>query len=298
MKKMLLTIGMCFLVLGIFAQGPKKVPIFKGDKTYTGYQVGDKAFVEIDGKAYLVENDKTGKTVFHLADSRVTSPVFTGVKVESVETVKKNPICCYLEENLDVKNLVNDFDYPIEGTVGVEFTISTDGSVSDFEEVNHVTKELYQAVVDCIKETDGMWAPGTVEFKEDTPEPTPMETRIYVKFDTPDNASFEELARQHYRFAIKRYARAENIQDDKLLSKNKKTRKSTRMFNRSLNHLEAATVYIPNDPSLAFWKAKNFEQLGMHKEMFDMLEQRKMLLSLSSEEQTLKQHYDLAIISY
>ena len=251
MKKMLLTIAMCFFVLGLVAQEEKSI---------------------------------------YLSDQNVVPPQFNEIEVE--ETVKeRSPICSFIEQNLEIKT-PSSTDYFPEGTVAIEFTVNSDGTLSNFIVVNRVDYQLEEAVIDCIKKTEGKWRPGEVNGN-----PSAMEKRVYVRFDSPDNPPFEELARQNYHYALKRFHKGENILNNKLLSAEKQSRKSNRFFNRSLSQLDAATVYMPNDATIAFWKAKNYEKLGMHKEMLDMLELRQTLLSMDISEQELKKFYDLAVIT-
>ncbi|MCU4155578.1 energy transducer TonB [Carboxylicivirga sp. A043] len=251
MKKMLLSIGICFFVLGLVAQ--------------------EQGYAWMEG-------------------STVVPPQFKGTESAQKEDVKKSPICCYLMENLEIESSVNT--PAVEGTVVIEFTVNTDGSLSNFKVINHVSYDLEFAVIDCIRQTEGMWKPGKVDNR-----PSSMEKRVQVRFDAPDNPSFEEIARNYYSNALQRFMKAEDIQKSKLLSQKKIERKANRRYNQSLNLLEAATVYIPNDPTLAFWKARNYEQLGMYSEMQDMLDYRKALLSMQISEQKYSKNYDMAIIT-
>ncbi|WP_430812829.1 MULTISPECIES: energy transducer TonB [unclassified Carboxylicivirga] len=226
-----------------------------------------------------------------LSDQQVVPPQFEGVDLEQTKVeIKKAPICCFLEQNLSVEGL-NKFYLP-EGTVAIEFTINADGKLSNFVVANSVNHYLDKAVIDCIKKTRGLWRPGEVNG-----QPSPMEKRVYVRFDDPNNRSFNAIARDHYMAATKRYYEGKKIARDIFLTDAQKQRKSERFYNNSLKQLQAATVYLPNDPSLAFWKAKNYEALGMRDEMNKMMQQRKALLSLELKEQRLDEHYDLAIIS-
>ncbi|MBR8535179.1 energy transducer TonB [Carboxylicivirga sediminis] len=251
MKKTLLTIAMCFFVLGLVAQEERNIM---------------------------------------LSDQQVVPPKFAGIEPEVKEEVKQSPICCYLQEHLDIEVPANGM-LP-EGTVAIEFTVNSNGTLSNFTVANRVNYTLEQAVIECIKETEGMWRPGEVNG-----QPSPMEKRVYVRFDNPDNESFEQIARDHYLVAVKRFKKGMYIESNQLLANKKKVRKSQRQFNSSINQLNAATVYMPNDPTIAFWKARNYEQLGMHKEMINMLEKRRELLSMKLSERELKNHYDLAIIT-
>lgn len=252
MKKTLLIIAMCFFVLGLGAQEEKN---------------------------------------YYLGDQSVVAPRFKGAEPEVKEELKQSPICCFIQNNLELEVPINE--YLPEGTVAIEFTINSNGSLSNFWVANKVNHTLEQAVIACIKETEGMWQPGEVNGR-----PSPMEKRVYVRFDNPNNESFEQLARRHYLVALKRFNKGLYIEDNQFMTVDKKQRKSQRAFNSSLDYLSEATILLPNDPSLAFWKARNYEQLGMYKEMLDMLEKRKELLSLKASERQLKNHYDMAIITY
>ncbi|GEM_PF-6415135 len=243
MKKLLLSIGMCLLVVGVSAQ---KI----------------------------------------LPDQLVVSPKYIGDVVEE-ETVKKSPICCFIQNHL----VIPDDNSVAEGYVGVVFTINPDGSLSNFIVSNKVTSSLDEAVVNCIKKTEGKWQPGLVNGI-----PSPMERRVYVKFDIPGNDSFEELAKDRYFNSIKYFSKAMYLKDNRLITQEKRDKKSTKYFNRSLKQLNMAAKYSPNNYSIAHWKAKNYEQLNMEKELRDILDESVRYLSMKKQEQTLTDHYNLAII--
>ncbi len=253
MKKTLLIIAMFFVTLGLAAQ-------------------------EVEGKL--------------LGDQKVVPPKFKGIeaKEEPKAEPKLSPICCFIQENLEIEMPSSEF-LP-EGTVAIEFTVNRDGSLSNFTVVNPVNHTLELAVIECIKETEGMWQPGAANDN-----PVAMEKRVYVRFDRPDNDSFEEIARRHYLVAVKKFNKGVNAENNQFLTTEKKNRKAQRAFNSSLNCLNEATVLLPNEPTIAFWKARNYEHLGMHKEMIEMLEQRKFLLSLKHSERTLTDYIDMAIIT-
>lgn len=223
-----------------------------------------------------------------LADQTVVPPQFKGEQVEQQQT---SPICCYIEKNLELPDRHLIEKYQIEGTVVIDFTVEADGSLTNFVISNYVDNDLNYAVIDCIKETQGMWAPGMVNDK-----PAPMEKRIYVKFDIEGNPSFEEIARNYYNIATKRFAKGEQIQNSDGFNSKKRVRKYTRKYNSSIRLLNHATVYCPNDASIFLWKAKNYEQLGMNQQMLEMLERRKEVLSMTHTEKKLEGYYDLAVI--
>ena len=234
----------------------------------------------------MAQNKKT----FMLDDQQVVPPKFVG-EVVNEPVVETSPICCFLQKNLPNDKRINGS--LTEGTVAIEFTVNKDGSLTNFVVVNGVSFDLDQSVIDCIKDSEGMWQPGEVNGR-----PSAMEKRIYVRFDNPDNAPFEEIVRNHYYTAIKHFTKGQNFENNKLIEKNKQERKAHRMYKHSLAQLNDAMVYLPNDPSLAFWKAKNYEQLRMDEQMIEMLELRRELLSMRADEQKLKEYNNLAVISF
>lgn len=254
MKKMLFTVAMCLLALGLNAQENMNIL---------------------------------------LGDQQVVAPKFIGEKVET-EPLKpatnQSAICCYLQEHLpsDIRINANS----AEGTVAIEFTVNKDGSLSDFIVANHVSYELDESVIDCIKQTEGMWKAG-----ETNGIPTAMEKRVYVKFDAPGNPSFESITKGLYFSAIRKHNKADYVQNNKLIDTEKQIKKTQRLYRQSLANLERATVYMPNDPTLAYWKAVSYENLGRHKEMIDMLERRQELLSMHLDEQNLNDYHDLVTIN-
>ncbi len=229
------------------------------------------------------------ETGYLLSDQKVEPPKFKGndlmIKKEKPEP---SPICCYIQNNLDLPTT----PLGTEGVVVVEFTINSDGSLSDFIITNTVHPQLEKAVIDCIKKTEGQWQPGLVNNI-----PSPMERRIYVKFDDPNNASFEELARKHYLTAIKLHNKGCYQQKDLLLSEVKQKRQSTRLFNKSLAHLNAATVYCPNNHSITIWKARNYNHLNNKSKTYEMINKSNEYLSMEESEQKLQNFYNLAIIT-
>ena len=183
-----------------------------------------------------------------LKETKVTPPHFSGSLIEEEKpVVEKSPICRYIEKELVYPEEVQDF-YP-EGVVVVQFTVEADASVSDFVVTNSVSYELDNSVIDCLKGTKGMWIPGKVNGIN-----TPMEKKVYVKFDVMDTPSLNELAISSYNTAMKRYQKAFECKKNEFLAENRRVKKAERRFNKSLTHLEMASTYKPNDPSILFWQ--------------------------------------------
>ena len=226
-----------------------------------------------------------------LEDQRVEPPKFKGEKIEREQVeIKKSPICCFIENELEYPEFTN-VDTP-EGIVVIEFTINADGNLSNFKVTNPVDYHLEQAVISCVKQTDGMWTPGKVNGQYSS-----MEKSVSVKFDVEGNPSFNEISKGYYFSALRKFHNGQNTIEDNLLTIKKKERKSERLFNSSLRSLDKATVYKPNDASVLFWKARNYEMLGMRTEMRETLKKRNALLSQQINGKSTIDNYDLAIIN-
>jgi len=97
----------------------------------------------------------------NVEEVEVSAPQFMGIK-NAVAVVNESPntqIKAYLKENLV---------YPpeaaycnIEGTEVVEFTVTTKGNVTDFKIINSVCPMIDEEVISVLKQTNGMWLPGT-----------------------------------------------------------------------------------------------------------------------------------------
>jgi len=225
-----------------------------------------------------------------LKETKVTPPHFSGSLIEEEKpVVEKSPICRYIEKELVYPEEVQDF-YP-EGVVVVQFTVEADASVSDFVVTNSVSYELDNSVIDCLKGTKGMWIPGKVNGIN-----TPMEKKVYVKFDVMDTPSLNELALSSYNTAIKRYQKGTKFQENENLAENKRIKKSERRFNWSLNHLDMATTYKPNDPSILFWQARNYHELGDYTKMNEKIERYIEIINSQLAMEEFEDVYDLAVI--
>ncbi len=225
-----------------------------------------------------------------LAETKVEPPHFKGQIIEKeTPVVEKSPICCYIEKELVYPKEERELFH--EGVVVVQFTVKADATVSDFIVENSVSYELDNSVIDCLKSTDGMWVPGKVNGIN-----APMEKKVYVKFDVLDTPSLNELALSSYHTAIKRYQKAVAYKDNPLMATNRKIKKSERLFNRSLNHLEKATTYKPNDPSILFWQARNYHQLGDFAKMNEKIERYLERINAQMAMEEFEDSYDLAVI--
>ena len=225
-----------------------------------------------------------------LKETKVEPPHFRGHLVEKEKpVVEKSPICRYIEEELVYPEEIEGY-FP-EGVVVVQFTVEADASVSNFVVTNSVSYELDKSVIDCLKGTKGLWIPGKVNGTYSS-----MEKKVYVKFDVLDTPSLNELALSSYNTAIKRYQKAIECKENEFLAENRRVKKAERRFNWSLNHLEKATTYKPNDPSILFWQARNYHELGDFAKMNEKLERYLEILNSQIALSDMENEYDLAVI--
>lgn len=172
------------------------------------------------------------KTTIELDEIQVSPPQFTGIE-NVVNLMKQN-------DSDDVKNyLVSKIQYPKEamdsyqeGTSVVQFVVTADGMVTDFEIINSVSESIDEEVIRVIKTTDGMWKPG---LNNDQPIAMEKEVSMFFKVDESDVKAivrnFTAKAKHHYLIASKN------------LFLKQKTKKA-------LRHYDEAIKYLPNDRSL------------------------------------------------
>lgn len=224
----------------------------------------------------------------HLKETRVVPPKFEKPMEKKVEEVVMKPsaICCYVQEELeypDINGLYN------EGIVGVEFTVETDGTLSHFIVSNPVSSELDNAVINCLKATNGMWIPGKVDDQF-----TPMQKLVYVKFDIPGNPSHTEMAEYYYLQGTGLYQKALAHKEE--ITKARWQRKAKREFNRTQNALNDAMRYCPEDPSIVFWQAATYEQQGNMEMMRKKLNRFIEIVDATGYRRVPEEELELAVI--
>ncbi len=143
------------------------------------------------------------------------------------------------------------------GTVVLDFTVLTDGTISGFIIQNSVSNLNDEAVKRAVQLTSGCWNPGV-----NNGTPIIMEKRIAVNFVNPDGKSLEELAKEHYLYGIKKINIAENIENSYFLTQEQKDRKMKRKLHAALYHFKEATRLLAAEPSVVLWELKAYEKLG------------------------------------
>ncbi len=190
--------------------------------------------------------------VKELKETTVEPPKFVAQQIsDSANDPTTSPICNYLKENLDNVNYLD------EGVVTILFSINADGTLSDFNITNSVSNANDHAVLNCLKNTSGLWQAGKVNGK-----PVQMQKEIFVHFVNDPNQSLEAMAQENITNAVKKIESARTIKSSVNFTTAKATRKSERRLQSALFYLNEANKYQPEEPSIVFWQACTYEELG------------------------------------
>ena len=224
-----------------------------------------------------------------LKETKVEPPRFEKPMEEKVEedVVKPSPIGQYIQEELIIPEV--EYGYYNEGIVAVEFTVEADRSVANFVVTNPVSFELDQAVIDCLKETDGMWTPGKVNGNYAS-----MQKKVYVKFDILGNPSHIEMAKHYYLNGTDLYQRALANKEEHTV---KADRQAKRRLNRALYALNEAMRYKPEDPSIIIQQAMIYHQQGDEAQKQEKLDQYQEALDAIAVRSETGGVMDMAVIT-
>jgi TonB family protein len=236
----------------------------------------------------MVAQESTMKQKF-IEETRVEAPVFIG-NVDSDKT-SHQLFAQHLQNEL---SYLTELDYLYdEGIVAVDFTVEPDGSVSDLQVSNSVSRTLDEAVMQIIRASNQMWLAGKING-----ETSSMKKTVFVKFDIPGNDSHNELATQYLNLAIKQLYAINTIENNKFLSDAKILKKSQRRANYAETYLERAEQYKANDLSITFWQARTYELQGKNDMKQQMLDKYLELARHLELETSLNDDVLLAVISF
>ncbi len=207
--------------------------------------------------------------VTKLSEILVEPPKFMSDKLE-FDTQNDNitPLGNYLLSSIDANNIYG------QGVVIINLTIKQDGTLSNFIVQNSVSSSTDQCVIDCIKSTSGYWKAGRVNG-----EPVDMNKEIHVSFVNPEKGSLKDQARNCISIAIKKFNKATILQEGYFMTNDRAEKKAARKLNTTLQLLELANRYQPNEPSVVFWQACAYEKLGDNANMIYKLTQFQELIS-------------------
>lgn len=173
----------------------------------------------------------------------VISPSFVGNNyAAAILNGATESIYTYLSENIEYP--YESARYHTQGTAVVQFVITTNGGVSNFEIVNSVSKEIDKEVIRVLKSTEGMWKPGM-----NNGQAVEMSKVVSIAFaigetaELAKNKSFAPLAKRHFKKA-----------GTKLLVKNN-PKQAERQYDK-------VVVYFPNDKGTLLMRGLCRYELG------------------------------------
>ncbi len=180
----------------------------------------------------------------HIPEIKVTPPQFAGI--ENASRIQSN------SQNALIDNYLSKYvNYPeiamfsgFEGTEVVQFTVTTEGNVTDFKIINSVCREIDNEVIWTLKQTDGMWLPGY-----NNGEPVDMTKEVSVSFcldkvsSKSVNQIFSEKAKHYFANA------------NKTLYEKHNPKKAIKFYSSGLN-------YLPYDQSLLLMRGICRYELG------------------------------------
>ncbi len=194
--------------------------------------------------------------VYNFDEVTVKAPKYVGhiYGVENTHGIV-NPINKFLQADLSIK--ADDSEYQFqEGTVVIDFTVKTDGSLDNFIVQNSVSDLNDYEVIASLKSTSGTWMPGQKDGI-----PVEMEKRVVIAFTREDNPSLNEQAIYYSQRGIKKFMKGEQCESDLFLSQETRIKRSDRKYHSALNKFNEAERMRPGEAQILFWQARTYEKL-------------------------------------
>ena len=185
---------------------------------------------------------ETKDLMINLEEVEVTPPMFTGVKNVAAILHANSTV---LVRNFIAKNV----NYPQkalafknEGTVIVQFIVTSEGKVNNFKVVNSVSPDIDKEFIRVLKTTSGMWKPGY-----NNGAPVAMEKEVSMAFcvDEFDSVKdhFANKATEYFHSGSKKLFVKHNPQ-------------------RALKQYDKGIRYLPNDKALLYARGLCRYELG------------------------------------
>jgi TonB family protein len=175
---------------------------------------------------------------------KVTPPQFAGIEnAFKIQSSSQNALINnYLSKHVNFPEKAEL--RRMEGTEVVQFTVTTEGNVTDFIIINSICKEIDYEVIQALQQTKGMWIPG---FNNN--EPVEMTKEVSMVFYLDDGTSkptheiFSEKATEYF-----------NTGNINLFEKHN-VKKAMKSYAMGVN-------YLPYDKSLLLWRGMCRYELG------------------------------------
>jgi len=179
-----------------------------------------------------------------LREVKVTAPKFAGTQVfpRIINENELIPLKDYLLENIQYPE--ESKKWGKEGTEVVQFIVTPEGKVTDFNIINSVSSEIDEEVIRVLKTTNQMWKPG---MNNETPVAMEKEVSVVFNISTDDrqvsNANFFVQAKKNFDIANKKFFIKEN------------NKSALRYYNKAI-------LYLPNDKALLVTRGMCRYELG------------------------------------
>ena len=182
------------------------------------------------------------KTKSPAQEGQATSPIFTGTApaVANLNTDNSQYLNNYIFENLICPKRAEECC--IEGTEIVQFTVTPEGKVNNFNIVNSICPEIDKEVIRVLKTTNGKWLPA-----QEDGEYIAMKKEVTVLFGNCTASNFEKHFVQNATNYFEKGSK-------NLLVKNN-PEKALKSFNEAIK-------YLPNDNCLLLLRGLCFYELG------------------------------------
>ncbi len=182
------------------------------------------------------------KNVMTGAEVEVTAPQFTGIEnVVALTSVNRSLL---IKEYLVKKAIYpkGALNCNKEGTEVIKFVVNPDGSLSNFDVINSICREIDDELIRVLKTTNGMWQPG-----ENNGNPVAMEKEVSLIFAAGSVKNLKEI------FTAK--ATNSFIQGNKRMFVKHKYKKALKYYNQG-------TRYLPYDKGLLYVRGICKYELG------------------------------------
>ncbi len=175
-----------------------------------------------------------------LQEIQCTPPQFTGIN-NAVPILVENKFPSIEQYLIDkVGYPEEDVRLLTQGTEVVSFTVTPTGNLADITIINSVSNSIDLAVINALKQTNGMWKPG---FNDDKPSAMEKEISMVFKIEDLANNDFRDIAKHFY------------ADGSRALFNKSNPKKALRSFDNGM-------VYLPNDKALLVLRGLTRFELG------------------------------------
>ncbi len=182
------------------------------------------------------------KNVMTGAEVEVTAPQFTGIEnVVALTSVNRSLL---IKEYLVKKAIYpkGALNCNKEGTEVIKFVVNPDGSLSNFDVINSICREIDDELIRVLKTTNGMWQPG-----ENNGNPVAMEKEVSLIFTA---GNFKDLNKYFTAKATNSF-----VQGCKKMYLKNNSKKALRYYNQGMR-------YLPYDKNLLYVRGICKYELG------------------------------------